>query len=125
MAVEKDVLQPLHQADAKAFAKSECKSGLLGQYFPAKTARRAEGDDQRHRQGATAHAALVAAAVDQRFEPDVWVAPADIKRADAFRTVQLVSGQTDQIGLSLFDGERHFANRLHGIRVEEDAALLA
>ena len=78
-----------------------------------------------HRQRAGAHAALVAAAVDDRFEPHARVLLADVQGADALRPVNLVGRQAQQVDAHLFDVDRHLADGLHGVGVEEDALFLA
>ena len=78
-----------------------------------------------HRQRAAAQAALVAAAVEQRFEPDVRLAAADVQGADALGAVHLVGRQAEQVDAHVVHVERDFARRLHRVGVEQHAASLA
>ncbi len=90
----------------------------------AKPASGAEADDVRHGQGAAAHAALVAAAIEERFEADMRVPAAHIQGADALRPIHLVGGQAEQIDLQGLHIERNLACRLRRVGVEQHAALL-
>src|SRR5947199_102905 len=58
----------------------------------------AEPNAERGRQGAGAHAALLAAALDQRKQPDPWPAP-NVERADSLGAVQFVAGDRHQVDL--------------------------
>ncbi len=65
------------------------------------------------------------AAVEERLKPDLGIAPADVKSADPFGPVDFVCGQAEQIDGVGMDVERYLADRLGGIGVENDAALVA
>ena len=90
----------------------------------AQLRRLAEADDARHVERARAHAALVAAAADLLGEQHARVAAPHVERADALRAVHLVRAHRHQVDLRLVDVERHLADRLHRVGVEEDALLL-
>ena len=88
-------------------------------------ARLAEADDSRDIQRARAHAALVAAAVQQRLEAHARVAAAHIEGAHALRAVHLVARPRHQVDVVLLDIGRHLADPLRGVGVEDRAALMA
>src|SRR5205823_984935 len=97
---------------------------FLGQLALRDLGRRAEPHDGGYVQSAAAHAALVAAAVDDRGHANAWLA-AYPQRSDALRSVELVRADGDQIHLHLLDVEGQLANALHGVAVEQDPLLLA
>ena len=66
--------------------------GFGGHLFAADLAGLAEADDAGDVEGAAAHAALVAAAVDLLGDLDARVAAANVERADSFGAVDLVAG---------------------------------
>jgi hypothetical protein len=82
-----------------------------------------EADDLVDGKGARAHAALVTAAVHLLGDPDARPTAADVEGADSLRAVHLVRGDARQIDVHLVDRERDLPHRLHGVRVEEHAAL--
>src|SRR5262249_19789466 len=92
MAVKTHILQVIHDALAELFTQLGLSLCLSISLLTAQLARRAEADDERDRQRAAAQAALMAAAVEDRFQPNVRIAPADVERANAFRTINLVRG---------------------------------
>ena len=91
----------------------------------ADRARLAEADDARNVQRAGAHAALVAAAVHLRGELHARILAPDVERADALGSVDLVAGERQQVDVVCDHVDRNFADRLRGVGVEQDAALLA
>ena len=78
----------------------------------------AQADAQRRRQGAGAHAALLAAAADHRLQAHPRPA-ADVERADALGPVDLVAGDAHQVDLHRLDVERDLADGLGRVGVEE------
>ncbi len=70
---------------------------------------------------AGAHAALVTAAVDLRRQQHARVAAPHVERPDALRGVHLVCADRRYVDLEVDDVERHFADHLHSVGVEEDA----
>ena len=83
----------------------------------------AEADNSRNIQRARPHAALVAAAVNDRRQQDSRISPPNVERADSLRAVHLVRRQGSEIHVHVVHVERNLSGRLHGIRVEEHAAL--
>ena len=65
------------------------------------------------------------AAEDDRVEPHARVHRAHEERAHALRPAQLVRREGDEVEAERVDVERDLAERLDGVRVEEDAPLLA
>ena len=86
-------------------------------------ARLAEADDERDRQRARAHPALVAAAVHLRDEAHARLAAPHVERADALRAVHLVRRDRREVDVHLLHVEVDLADALHRVRVEEHAAL--
>ena len=86
--------------------------------------RQTEPHNQRHRHRPAPQPALVPPAVDERFEPDLGIAAANVKSADPFGTVNLVRGQAEQVDDVGLDVERYLADRLGGIGVEHNAAIV-
>ena len=103
-----------------------CRSrSALGRHLlPAQLRGLAEADDARDVQRAGAHAALVAAAVDDRRQQHARIPAPHVERADALRPVHLVRAERRQVDLQLVDVERNLADRLHRVGVEQDALLL-
>ena len=64
------------------------------------------------------------AAADLLGEQHARIAAPHVERADALRAVHLVRAERHQIDLHLVDVERHLADRLHRVGVEEDPLLL-
>src|SRR2546427_2473207 len=86
--------------------------------------RLAEADDLVRRQRAGAKAALVAAAVDLRLDAHARLA-AHVERADAFRAVDLVRGDREQVGLEFLQVDVDPARALHRVAMEDDAFAAA
>src|SRR5206468_3464318 len=84
----------------------------------------AEPDDQRHRQGPRAHAALVAAAIDHRRDPDARPLAPHVQRADALGTVDQMRRARQKVDAHGLDVDRDLADGLGGVGVEEDALSL-
>src|SRR6185503_10081604 len=83
--------------------------------------RDAQPHDRGHVLGARAPAALVLAAVHLRLEAG---APAHEQRRRPLRAVELVRGHAQQVRLPAVHRDRDLARRLHGVDVEQRAALL-
>ncbi len=81
----------------------------------------AHADDLVGWQGARTHAALMATAVDDRFQAHTRLA-ADVQRADAFGAIDLVRRERHQVDLQLLQVDFDLAGRLRGIDVEQHAA---
>lgn len=84
--------------------------------------RDAESDDAGDILRAGAAGSLLCAAVDQVRDRD---AAADVQRADALRGVELVAAQGEHVDVLRLDVDRHVADSLYRIGVEEHAVLLA
>ena len=65
------------------------------------------------------------AAVDQGGEPDLRVAPPDVQRPDAFRRVNLMAAEAEQVDRDPRHVDRDLADGLRGVGVEDDPALVA
>src|SRR5471032_1151278 len=84
----------------------------------------AHADDLVGRQRARTQAALVATAVHLRFQAHARLA-ADVQGADAFRAVGFVRGEGHQVDFGFLQVDDHFAGRLRGVAVEDDALRAA
>ena len=62
--------------------------------------------------------------MDLAFETDAGLA-ADVERADALRTVDLVAGKAHQVNAETVNVEIHLAGGLRGVAVEEDLVFVA
>ncbi len=67
----------------------------------------------------------MAAAVDLRIQLHPRIAPANVQRSHTLRTIELVAGQRKQVDVVADHIHRDLADRLHGIRVEENALFMA
>ena len=77
---------------------SRSRAGLAsGRSRPARVRGLAQADDQRDGDRPAPQPALVAAAVEQRRQPHLRVAAADVQGADPFRAVNLVRGEAEQV----------------------------
>ena len=86
--------------------------------------RLAHADDLVGGERAGAHAALVAAAVHLRFEPDARLAP-HVQGTHAFGAVSLVGGERHQVDLELLQVDHHLAGGLGRIDMKDDPSLAA
>jgi len=114
-AFEKSILQAIAQ-----------RRGVLGVALALRRdelAGSAEASDSGDVQGPRAHAALVAAAVQNRAQPRPRAPAADVESADAFRTVDFVGAHRQQVDVHRVDVDRQHADALRGVGVEEDLAL--
>src|SRR5688572_2075378 len=84
----------------------------------------AEPDDAGDVQRARPHAALVAATVDLLGQQHARIPPAHVEGAHTLRTVHLVRRDRGQVGLRLGHVERHLADGLDGVGMQQDALLL-
>src|SRR5579883_98760 len=125
VAVEIGFRQLRHDPLAKPFAKGEGTLDFLAHFRLGQRTGRSHADDEWHRQRAGSHSAFVSAAIDLRFQPHPRVFLADVERADALRSVNLVRGHTQQVDTHLFHIERKLAYSLNGIGVEQHAPFLA
>ena len=82
-------------------------------------------DDQRNRQRSASQPALVTAAVEQRRQPDLRIAAADVQHTDPFGSIDFVAGDAEKIDRAGLHVERHLADGLGGVGVEDDAAFVA
>src|SRR4029078_8531002 len=69
-----------------------------------------------------ARAALLTAPIHLRADPPARLASADVERADALRAVHLVRGDARKVDVHLLYVERHLADALNRVGVEEDPA---
>ena len=118
--VHGEEIEPGLQPPAQPLAQREHPLRLGGALEPRELGRLAEPDDAGHVQRSGAEAALVPAAVHLRDEPHAGLAP-DVERAHALRPVHLVRGERGEIDVRLLDVERHLADALHRVAVEEHA----
>src|SRR5205807_1874756 len=111
-------LQALPQSIAQRAQSLRCgRKRLLRQ-----TASRAETDDIWHVLCSRSSSSLVAGPVQAWLQLD---STPDIQDPDAFRCVELVAGDRQQIDAQLVDVNADLAHRLSGVGVQEDAAFLA
>jgi hypothetical protein len=110
--------QPAPQArQPRGFGLALCPTDGEGAAQPD-----AQGDRQRPRP----EPLLVAAAMEQRFQPDARPrapAPPDVEEAHPLRSVDLVGGAREQVDADVLDVERDLAERLGGVGVEQHVAL--
>jgi len=97
---------------------------FLGHHLTRDLGGLAEPDDQRHRQGPRAHAALVAAAVHHRRDPHARALAPDVERADALGAVDEMRGARQEIDAHRLDVDGDLADGLRGVGVEDDPLLL-
>ena len=89
------------------------RCALVGHASPHELAGLAEADDARDVQRARAHAALVAAAVDDAASSRTrGPFERDVERADALRAVDLVRGERQQVDVHRVDVDRELADAL-------------
>src|SRR6266403_2402690 len=81
----------------------------------------AKADDARDVFRSRTEAALVMAAIKKLAQTR---ATANVESADALWTVELVSGEGEQVDSKLVHVNRYFSCRLHGVGVEIDVPLL-
>eukprot|EP00166_Cyanidium_caldarium_P004146 ctg_428.g299 len=84
----------------------------------------AQSHHQRCGQRARAQTAFLSAAAHQRFNAHPRPPP-HVQCADAFRAVQLVAADGQQVDVHLLHIDRYLAHRLRGVTVEEHFALAA
>src|SRR5947209_19413470 len=90
MAVDSTLLQFGQQPRAQTIAKMAEAHGF-GRHFPsAQPAGGAEADDVGYRQSSAAHSPFVAAAVKQRLQSHVGMAPANIERSNALGSIHFM-----------------------------------
>src|SRR5208282_3514810 len=96
---------------------------LFGQFARRYFARRAEADDSGDVQRARTHSALMAAAIDNRRQPDARAFGAYVQRADSLGSVNLVPAHRQQVDSVLVDVDWNLADRLDRVAVENDPLL--
>ena len=112
-----ECLQPVAQAgEARRF------SGIS---FAAEVAGFAETHDAGNVERAGAQAGFVAAAIDLGGHSTRADPAANVERADALGSVQLVRGEGEQIDGVALDVDGDFAEGLRGIAMKEDTAFAA
>jgi hypothetical protein len=83
-----------------------------------------ESDDQRHRQGAGAHAAFMPAAVHLGDEPDPGTLFPHIEGAHSLGAIHLMSRERHQVDAHGLHVDGNFPDPLCGVAVKQDAFLL-
>ena len=119
-AVQPDVRDALRDAVDQPVAEGLHPGALLSHRGQCDLARFAQTDDAGDVVRARALAALLRAAVQIRGKPDSL---ADVERADALRPVELVAREREHIHAQFPDVDGHLADRLRGVRVEENPLL--
>src|SRR5436309_604329 len=104
MTVQRAIFQLREQTLTQALPHPFAPASFLGQSAKTQLASLAEANDAGNSKGSAAHAAFVAATVEDRFQTD---ASTDVKSADAFRAVHFVGGQAEQVGLQRCDIDRN------------------
>src|SRR5947209_7691147 len=93
MAIQGATFHLRHQSLAQTFAESG-KAWYFHRHFRrTKTTGYAKADDIRDGQGAAAHAAFMATAVQERLQAHVRVAPTNVQGADTLGPIHLVGGK--------------------------------
>ena len=102
---------------------AQCRVSVLpfGDGFVRVLGGGAEAGDPGDVLGTGTHPVFLAAAVDHRPYGD---AVADVERADAFRSAELVPGHGEQVHVQFVDGERDFADGLGGVGVKQRTGLM-
>jgi len=90
----------------------------MSQVFASQHSSLSHADNQRDALRATAHVALLVAAVNVRRERRF---AADVQRANPLRRVKLVAGQRKVVRRNLSHINRQLARRLHGVAMVEHA----
>src|SRR5207253_8650636 len=103
---------------SKALAQSAQAFGFGPDFRRTQAARDSETDDERNRQGAATHAALMAAAVEEGLEPHVRIAAAHIESTDAFRSIHFMGGQAEQVDMQSLNIKRNLAGSLGRVGVQ-------
>ncbi len=114
----------VHQALEQTVAQHADALVLDGHFLAREAEAFAHADDLVRRQRARAHAALMAAAVHLRLQPDARLAP-HVERTDALGAVGLVRAEGHQVDLQLRKVDRHLAGGLRRIDVEHHALVAA
>src|SRR5579864_5223229 len=123
-AVDVDLVQLAHDAVAQTVAQTCELTGLLRHFFLSNGTRLAQTDDAGDVERAGAHAALVAAAIDDGGNLHARILAANIERAHALGTVHLVAGDGGQIDVLLDHVDGNLADGLSGVGVKDHAALM-
>src|SRR5271170_6491575 len=124
-AVDVDLVEPAHDAVFQPVAQARHFDGFLRHLFLRQGTRLAEAGDAGNVEGSGAHAALVPTAVNQRHDLHARILATHEERARAFRPVELVPGDGGDVDVHLVHIDRHFADRLHRVGVEDHAAFAA
>src|SRR5579863_3539050 len=121
--VDEDFIQLGFQTSLESIAQSLHALGLFGHFLLSDRAGGAEADDAGNVECAGTHAALVTAAVDDGGELDAGVAAANVESSDALGSIELVSGDGQEVDVVLLDVYWDFAHGLNAIHSEEDTVL--
>ena len=125
MSVEPDAGHARRDRRVQAVAQGQQAPGFLLHRGHGQLDGRAHADDQGYGERAAAKSALVTAAVQQRLEPHLRVATADVQCADPLGAVEFVRRDAQEIDGVGPDVDRDLAHGLGGIGMENDAAFVA
>src|SRR5579871_2584246 len=97
MAVEVSLRELIHDALTEPLAKLEGSLDFARHFLASQLARFAKPHNQRHGKSSGSHAAFVTSAIDLRFESHSRVLLANVKCTHSFRSINLVSTQTEEV----------------------------
>src|SRR5579863_61483 len=123
-AVDVDLVEFAHDAVAETIAETAQLLGLAGHFFGRDGASFAQADNAGDIQRSGAHAALMAAAIDNGGNLNAGIFSADVQRADALGPVHFVAGDRHEVDIHLVHIDWNLADGLGGVGVEDDAALM-
>src|SRR5579863_7665869 len=123
-AVDKDFVELGFETGPKAVAELGQPNRLFRHFFLGDFTGRAETDNAGDIQRAGAHAAFVAAAIDDCGKLNARVAAPNVERADTFRAINLMCGNGQQVDVVFLHVHGNLADSLHAIGCEEDAMFL-
>src|SRR5579859_6487154 len=121
--VDEDFVQLSFQSRLQAVAQAAHLHALFRHVFLRDFAGFAEAHNAGHVQRAGAHAALMAAAVNDGGKLHARIAAPDIQGADALGPVNLVPADGQEVDVVLLNVHGDFANGLHTVYGKENPAL--
>src|SRR5580698_8947307 len=123
-AVDKGFVQPIHDAVAQAIAQAGEYASFLCHVFLSDGASLAQANDTGDVQGAGAHAAFVASAVNDGGKLNSGILPADVQRTYALGAIHFVTRDRHQVDILLVHVDWNLAHGLSRVGMEDHAALM-
>src|SRR5580700_404911 len=122
-AVDVSFVETVHDAVSQAIAQAGQLNCFARHFFGRDGTGFAQANDAGDVKRAGAHAALVAAAVDDGGNLYPRILAANIQGADAFGAIHLMGGDRHHVDVLLVHVDRNLSDRLRGVGVENYAAL--